>query len=442
MDREQDRLIERVAEMKSRLRANRYEVHADSCNDGDEAVPCNSGVCKLEYEAEVLFGEVEAALRREARQETNESRSPDGDGHEKGAVVDRETSAPEKPTAAKNAGTRLEGAPGKPGPADPRLRASSDVSTVVEALGPVAGSIPADSHQTCPRCGSPDGRLNPAYWFCNTCRIATTSRREARVGQQWQPIETAPREEIVHFWIVPKTADETYRDTSGDPIVCNHVPYLHKGRYASWGALSKATHWMPLPQAPDAAPLASPDGRAGGQPKLLELVLNTTPVEHKEPGGIIQHKGFSPECPFCRRDAAARLAEPPAWRDEKRWQLVEEALKTNDLSDFQKLVAIGSVVNSRKPLTDAEIRRTRELFPEAEPSATQAHEARPGVYVSETSTSIFAESVAAPLGVEGRLEKLIAQWRASRGHDRLVFVLCADELEAALHATGSPAGEK
>lgn len=49
----------------------------------------------------------------DARQEY-ETRSPDGDGHEKGTVVGMEPSAPEKPTAWMNGGTGLEGRLGKP----------------------------------------------------------------------------------------------------------------------------------------------------------------------------------------------------------------------------------------------------------------------------------------------------------------------------------------
>lgn len=67
----------------------------------------------------------------------------------------------------------------------------------------------------------------------------------------WQPIETlTDPDREVFLWCVPKTVDETYVDTSGRPIVSNHQPYLHRGKLKSWGALSKATHWMPLPDPP------------------------------------------------------------------------------------------------------------------------------------------------------------------------------------------------
>jgi len=35
----------------------------------------------------------------------------------------------------------------------------------------------------------------------------------------WQPIVTAPQEEPVLFWVVPKTADEAFVNSRGDPIV-------------------------------------------------------------------------------------------------------------------------------------------------------------------------------------------------------------------------------
>ena len=71
----------------------------------------------------------------------------------------------------------------------------------------------------------------------------------------WQPIETAPKDADVFFWVVPKTPDEAYTDTSGKPICVQHPPYLLRGKLRTWGALSKATHWMPLPVPP-----ARPEG--------------------------------------------------------------------------------------------------------------------------------------------------------------------------------------
>ncbi len=70
---------------------------------------------------------------------------------------------------------------------------------------------------------------------------------------EWQPIETLHADLVntrLFFWIVPKTPEEAYCNTSGDPIFGTFEPYLMIGKYKSWSSLSKATHWMPLPAAP------------------------------------------------------------------------------------------------------------------------------------------------------------------------------------------------
>ena len=68
---------------------------------------------------------------------------------------------------------------------------------------------------------------------------------------RWHPIDArTPREDRVFFWVVPKTADESYTNTSGEPITSNHKGYRHEGKWGTWGALSKPTHWMPLPAPP------------------------------------------------------------------------------------------------------------------------------------------------------------------------------------------------
>lgn len=67
----------------------------------------------------------------------------------------------------------------------------------------------------------------------------------------WQPIDTAPRYGMALFWVVPKTADEAYCDTSGNPITYTDPSgWVFMGRYRTWSAMSKATHWMPLPTRP------------------------------------------------------------------------------------------------------------------------------------------------------------------------------------------------
>lgn len=76
--------------------------------------------------------------------------------------------------------------------------------------------------------------------------------------RDWQSISTAPKDIEVFFWIVPRTADESYTDTSGRPITASFTPYLLKGKHGWWSALAKATHWMPLPAGPGAAPVTPP----------------------------------------------------------------------------------------------------------------------------------------------------------------------------------------
>ena len=68
----------------------------------------------------------------------------------------------------------------------------------------------------------------------------------------WQTLETAPRDRVVLWWIVPKSAHEAYRDTSGRAIVSTFAPYLAMGRMSCWSGLAKATYWMPLPDPPTA----------------------------------------------------------------------------------------------------------------------------------------------------------------------------------------------
>lgn len=79
--------------------------------------------------------------------------------------------------------------------------------------------------------------------------------------QGWQPIETAPRDEEVFFWVVPKTPEEAFIDTSGKSIFGTHGPHWHRGRLKTWSSLSKATHWMPLPAPPDGRPSEAAVGR-------------------------------------------------------------------------------------------------------------------------------------------------------------------------------------
>jgi hypothetical protein len=64
--------------------------------------------------------------------------------------------------------------------------------------------------------------------------------------EDWQPIETAPKGAELWFWVRPLTAEETYTDTSGKPILSTGKPHLHRGTRGSWGSLFTATHWQPI----------------------------------------------------------------------------------------------------------------------------------------------------------------------------------------------------
>lgn len=66
----------------------------------------------------------------------------------------------------------------------------------------------------------------------------------------WQPIETAPHDREVLFWVVPLSADETYRDTSGNPITSGEKPRMMFCCFGRWSSLSKAIYWADVPGSP------------------------------------------------------------------------------------------------------------------------------------------------------------------------------------------------
>lgn len=72
----------------------------------------------------------------------------------------------------------------------------------------------------------------------------------------WRSIDSAPRDEYLMFWIVPLGVDDCYTDTSGNPIRIDFKPHIMLNKYGRWSALSKATHWMPLPIPPNDKDLA------------------------------------------------------------------------------------------------------------------------------------------------------------------------------------------
>jgi len=76
--------------------------------------------------------------------------------------------------------------------------------------------------------------------------VACLRELQTRREQAWQPIASASRDTVTLFWVVPKDANEAPRNTSGDPIVSKHEPYMFRGKFGGWGALSKAVAWRPL----------------------------------------------------------------------------------------------------------------------------------------------------------------------------------------------------
>jgi hypothetical protein len=66
----------------------------------------------------------------------------------------------------------------------------------------------------------------------------------------WQPIETAPKDEEAMFWIRPLTKAEAWCNTNGQPIFIDSPPELFVGKRGRWSSLWTATHWMPLPEGP------------------------------------------------------------------------------------------------------------------------------------------------------------------------------------------------
>ncbi len=69
---------------------------------------------------------------------------------------------------------------------------------------------------------------------------------------QWQPIETAPKDQRAIFWVRPGTEEDGdfYVYSSGKPIISHCEAFIHVGLSDTWSSLHVATHWMPLPAPP------------------------------------------------------------------------------------------------------------------------------------------------------------------------------------------------
>lgn len=76
----------------------------------------------------------------------------------------------------------------------------------------------------------------------------------------WQPIETAPKEDIrLEWWCGPSSKYAGSYDGPIDPTVllAGVKAYIHFGKRKTWGSLHDATHWRyrqsdegPLPDPP------------------------------------------------------------------------------------------------------------------------------------------------------------------------------------------------
>jgi hypothetical protein len=105
-----------------------------------------------------------------------------------------------------------------------------------------------------------DGHDMPESLTCPVIMSAETLRQllalsTATPAGEWREIESAPKDVECWFWVVPKTAEETYRNTLGEPILSSATPHALVRRYGAWSSLCKATHWQPyvVPAPPLAA---------------------------------------------------------------------------------------------------------------------------------------------------------------------------------------------
>lgn len=77
------------------------------------------------------------------------------------------------------------------------------------------------------------------------CEKLERAAPEPRAG--WQPVDTAPKDRDVFFWIMPNRG---FSDTSGNPIVSSEPPRMFYGRYGRWSSLMKAALWHEGPTPP------------------------------------------------------------------------------------------------------------------------------------------------------------------------------------------------
>lgn len=148
-----------------------------------------------------------------------------------------------------------------------------EIASIVHALN--AAGIPTVA--SCSGHGMRPGRISladgrelfvlPSYeigqWFetqfPRDINGQTKEERAAQPPSAWQPIETAPHDREVLFWVVPLSADETYRDTSGNPITSGEKPRMMFCRFGRWSSLSKAIYWADVPGSPTVTKSEEPE---------------------------------------------------------------------------------------------------------------------------------------------------------------------------------------
>jgi hypothetical protein len=90
----------------------------------------------------------------------------------------------------------------------------------------------------------------PYHKFVSLADVLSLLEAYPGGAETWQPIETAPKDEEVFFWIVPKTADEMYMNTSGEPMAVSFKPYRKLCKRGGWAANAKAVLWHQAPSPP------------------------------------------------------------------------------------------------------------------------------------------------------------------------------------------------
>lgn len=109
-------------------------------------------------------------------------------------------------------------------------------------------------------CNSDTSRYDACEWAIQEALRLVANR--AATAVDWISVtERLPdKEERLWYWVVPKTAEEAYRDSSDNPIIAKFEPHRHEGKWGTWSGLSKPTHWVRLP-APPVLPADKEKGR-------------------------------------------------------------------------------------------------------------------------------------------------------------------------------------